>query len=203
MKPRIHLPAKPLGVVPLVRPVVKVTLPAKDSSPRITFPRVRRECPYNERAEQDGNVPIYDFNVCVDGVVRAEFRKDNPDGRGYTLLSAADEMILQNGRREGTTVPIQVASQNDFLGIIETLLEIDDLPTYAQNEARKAEISERSAREKREKEERNAELDRIDRLNAAAPALLAALEAIIADDCLTTGTTAKARATIALAKEGK
>lgn len=144
----------------------------------VSFPRIERDCPHNTmaRAGQKDRQIIYDFNVVVDGELRAFWFKEH-GSRKYRLLTPRPEAIpIQKVPGDHHTT-VEVETQADFHKTINSMLDEGELPTLADLENAKRIRAETKANQ----EQLQRDQDRLERIEKAGPDLLNALNLLLAD----------------------
>lgn len=149
-------------------------------TPEIKFVRVVRECGHNDNL-RPGEKIIYDFDVIVDGVNLATWKR-NIYKRGYYLSDSGGREVkapwfdASNIRRVEDPAHrwhgVQAENKEQFAEVV--IRELDYIPTPAQVEQRR--LDEEAANGQAERA--RLEAHRTDRIKQAGPDLLAALEKI-------------------------
>lgn len=150
----------------------------------IDVQRIVRDCPHNDRAV-DGKGIVYDFDVLVDGEVRATFRKESgPVWAGeyrYRLLAPDgypifDGILGADEHRNERVDGVRARTKADFVPIVEGLLLANRIPPRSDVEAREAAWG-RAILEVREVEAAKVRANRIARHATALFDVLEAIEA--------------------------
>lgn len=113
----------------------------------IKFVRHIRECDYNKNLK-DGEHPIYDFDILIDGVRRATFKKNI--GRGYDLALQFPEWFehVKTPKRDGSHLQrvIEAPSKAKFLETVQDCLIKGLIPKPKEIERRIAAKKETAAK---------------------------------------------------------
>lgn len=116
--------------------------------PNIQLEKFARVCPYNDEAPAKGKRLLYDFQILIDGEIRAIARANGARERGYRLCDAnIDPIILSD--HQPRHLGAEIDRKDDIIPIVALALCAGKIPTFDQlatNRAAKKEAKNEAAR---------------------------------------------------------